>query len=159
MPVLHKYLLEPVSKGGFRDKIIDGVLEILKSVLESTCDYETFMDAVNSKLRDRFGSAADGSYTLVTGLRKNLFLMIRGMERKDQFGGRIIGSIKVKAKFQGVRSLQDLAAYQVSCCVPSRNNLEELPIPPLVERVVVKFIDSKMHKKLYHLNSMQIYES
>ena len=136
---MHKYLLEPVSTGGFSDKVIDKVFEVLRSVLESTCDIESFMDAVNSKLRDRFGSVADGSYTLVAGLTKNLFLMIRGMKRKDVFGFIIIGSIMVKAKFQGVRSLQDLAAYKVSCCVSSRSNLEELPIPPLVKKVVAKF--------------------
>eukprot|EP00092_Neocalanus_flemingeri_P018430 GFUD01019945.1.p1 GENE.GFUD01019945.1~~GFUD01019945.1.p1 ORF type:complete len:170 (+),score=39.92 GFUD01019945.1:52-561(+) len=43
----------------------------------------------------------------------------------------------VMAKIQGVRSLQDLAAYQVACS--HGTNLERLPIPKQIKEVVSKF--------------------
>ena len=146
MPVV----LEPVSTGGFDDQTTTRVFEVLRSVLESDYDIERLKYEVDLKIREHFGSVAKDSYTLVAGhgQRKNLFFMIRGMKGGSEVPRCItnyhtLGSILIMAKFQSVRSLQYLAAYQVSCCVPNRNNLEELPIPPLIRKIVENCYESK----------------
>eukprot|EP00092_Neocalanus_flemingeri_P056728 GFUD01067284.1.p1 GENE.GFUD01067284.1~~GFUD01067284.1.p1 ORF type:complete len:123 (-),score=40.59 GFUD01067284.1:3-371(-) len=84
-------------------------------------------------------------------MRKNIFIIIRFRGVKVKVEDLVAGVISplpqyndnllIKAKFQGVRSLQDLAAHQVACSI--RNNtvcLEHLPIPNLTKKVVAKFV-------------------
>eukprot|EP00092_Neocalanus_flemingeri_P036943 GFUD01040217.1.p1 GENE.GFUD01040217.1~~GFUD01040217.1.p1 ORF type:complete len:166 (-),score=35.84 GFUD01040217.1:171-668(-) len=75
--------------------------------------------------------------------QRNIFIIIGGVRLRQgrQYSPMTVTSIK--AKYQGVRSLQDLAAHQVACSI--RNSivsLEQLPIPSLTKKVVGKFVDT-----------------
>eukprot|EP00092_Neocalanus_flemingeri_P091874 GFUD01116563.1.p1 GENE.GFUD01116563.1~~GFUD01116563.1.p1 ORF type:complete len:188 (+),score=40.58 GFUD01116563.1:29-565(+) len=138
MQKVQKYLLESVKTGGLDEKTISEVLEALQTVLDSVYELERFSAVVDQMLADRFG---DEVSTRVTVLRRNIFIFLRGVRtsRGRQESPRT--AIMIKAKYQGVRSLQDLAAHQVACSIRnSPVSLEQLPIPSLTKKVVGKFV-------------------
>ena len=137
MSALQQYVLDPVSTGNLDDHTIDVVMKIIRTCLESSYDLEGFKVEFNNKLTE--GSLDwDGVGVLegVAGIGRNLFLKINWFRSVGNY------NILVWAKFHSVRSLQDLAAYQVACSIKSRTNLEQLPVPPLVKRIVGKFMET-----------------
>eukprot|EP00092_Neocalanus_flemingeri_P029125 GFUD01031613.1.p1 GENE.GFUD01031613.1~~GFUD01031613.1.p1 ORF type:complete len:181 (+),score=56.78 GFUD01031613.1:54-596(+) len=151
MQTVHQYVLEPVKTGNLEETAIAQLLEVIQTVLGSVNDLERFSVVVERMLAERFSDYNIG--TRVAGMRKNIFIMIRFRGVKVKVEDLVAGVISplpqyndnllIKAKFQGVRSLQDLAAHQVACSI--RNNmtcLEHLPIPNLTKKVVAKFVET-----------------
>eukprot|EP00092_Neocalanus_flemingeri_P104407 GFUD01133729.1.p1 GENE.GFUD01133729.1~~GFUD01133729.1.p1 ORF type:complete len:173 (-),score=38.09 GFUD01133729.1:27-545(-) len=157
MPALQQYVLEPMSTGDYDEGTIADVFEVLETVLSSVSDKANFPAVVKIKMNERFG---DGVNTGVAGLGtdgKNLWIRISGVRGANdvEVGGRWhkkkeenLGNrerfiqtlpynfvMTIMAKIRGVRSLQDLAAYQVACSPGT--NLEKLP--KLIKKVVSKF--------------------
>eukprot|EP00092_Neocalanus_flemingeri_P023543 GFUD01025531.1.p1 GENE.GFUD01025531.1~~GFUD01025531.1.p1 ORF type:complete len:137 (-),score=36.48 GFUD01025531.1:96-506(-) len=133
MQALQQYVLDPVKTGDLDDVTLAEVFKVLETTLESVYDLERFPVAVKRKIIEKFG---DTVATGVAEIGKNIFIRIRGVQRYNV-------DILIVAKFQGIRSLQDLAAHQVACTI--RNNLvslEQLPIPKSTKRVVAKFIET-----------------
>eukprot|EP00092_Neocalanus_flemingeri_P108686 GFUD01139592.1.p1 GENE.GFUD01139592.1~~GFUD01139592.1.p1 ORF type:complete len:162 (-),score=33.32 GFUD01139592.1:150-635(-) len=131
---LQQYVLERVKTGDLdSNKTLDEVFKVLETTIESVYYMERFPAVVKRKIFEKFGD------TVAIGLAeigKNIFIRIRGVQRYNV-------DILIVAKFQGIRSLQDLAAHQVACTI--RNNLvslEQLPIPKSTKRVVAKFIET-----------------
>ena len=134
MSVLQHYVLAHFSTANFDDHTVDEVIEILRDCLESSYDFEGFSVRANRKLKECSG---DGVVEVVgvAEIGRTLFFMI---EWSREVAGR--HKMMVRAKFHSVRSLQDIAAYRVASCVKSRTNIEQLPVPVLVKRVVGKFL-------------------
>ena len=158
--ILQQYVLEANSTGDYDDYTVAEILKVLNTVLESVYDLETFPFAVKKKLVEIFGERVD---TGVASIGKNLFIKIRGVtganmvqvdgyRYKEKEGVKVedLGmfeklslrnyneNLLVMAKFQSVRSLQDIAAYQVACSL--RNSQEQIHIPYLVRKGVNKFM-------------------
>ena len=130
---LQQYVLEPVITGNLDDHTVDLVIKTVKTCLESSYDLHGFSVAVNRKLKE----SSIYEWLGVARLGRNIFMKMEGFKRP----GRNIIMIFVKFHSFRVRSLQDLAAYQVACSVKSKINLEQLPVPPLIKRIVGKFIE------------------
>eukprot|EP00092_Neocalanus_flemingeri_P051873 GFUD01060457.1.p1 GENE.GFUD01060457.1~~GFUD01060457.1.p1 ORF type:complete len:163 (-),score=43.98 GFUD01060457.1:8-496(-) len=158
MQTVHQYVLEPVKTGDLDDETVAKMLEAIQTGLGSVYDLERFSVVVERMLAERFSDYNIG--TRVAGMRKNIFIMIRFRGVKVKVEELIAGVISplpqyndnllIKAKFQGVRSLQDLAAHQVACSI--RNNLvslEQLLIPRLAKKVVTKFVETANMPLLY----------
>eukprot|EP00092_Neocalanus_flemingeri_P091877 GFUD01116566.1.p1 GENE.GFUD01116566.1~~GFUD01116566.1.p1 ORF type:complete len:137 (+),score=34.12 GFUD01116566.1:54-464(+) len=130
MQRVQKYVLEPVKTGGLDDQTVAEVLEVLQTGLDSVYELDKFSAILNRMLAEKFG---DYVYTGVAGMGKNIFILGE-IKRYD---------LMIKAKFQGVRSLQDLAAHQVACSIRnSPVSLEQLPIPSLTKKVVGKVVET-----------------
>eukprot|EP00092_Neocalanus_flemingeri_P095825 GFUD01121933.1.p1 GENE.GFUD01121933.1~~GFUD01121933.1.p1 ORF type:complete len:167 (-),score=40.44 GFUD01121933.1:107-607(-) len=133
---LQQYVLERVKTGDLDNKTLDDeeVFKVLETTIESVYYMERFPAAVKRKIFEKFGD------TVAIGLAeigKNIFIRIEGIH--CTLGYKLL----VVAKFQGIRSLQDLAAHQVACTI--RNNLvslEQLPIPKSTKKVVAKFVET-----------------
>eukprot|EP00092_Neocalanus_flemingeri_P091873 GFUD01116562.1.p1 GENE.GFUD01116562.1~~GFUD01116562.1.p1 ORF type:complete len:152 (+),score=36.97 GFUD01116562.1:54-509(+) len=143
MQTVRKYVLESVKTGGLDEKTIS---EVLQTVLDSVYELDRFSAVVDQIVADRFGEEVT---TRVTGMRKNIFIFIRALRprwaRQDnKYWYKYKGYyLQIKAKYQGVRSLQDLAAHQVACSIRnSPVSLEQLPIPSLTKEVVGKFVET-----------------
>eukprot|EP00092_Neocalanus_flemingeri_P069394 GFUD01085033.1.p1 GENE.GFUD01085033.1~~GFUD01085033.1.p1 ORF type:complete len:165 (+),score=36.17 GFUD01085033.1:50-544(+) len=163
MPSLQKYVLEPVATGGFDEETIADMLTTLETVLAPLGDPYEVPGAVEIKMRRKMiglGGVA-GFRALVIG--KNFLIKIRkvGSPNFGNWDWRMMRAVRdgaekvnleevkkymqsfpntgmiVMAKIQGVRSLQDLAAYQVACS--HGTNLERLPIPKKIKEIVSKF--------------------
>eukprot|EP00092_Neocalanus_flemingeri_P087801 GFUD01110864.1.p1 GENE.GFUD01110864.1~~GFUD01110864.1.p1 ORF type:complete len:179 (-),score=38.59 GFUD01110864.1:21-557(-) len=164
MPSLQQYVLEPVATGGVDEETIADILTTLETVLAPLGDpYKVpGSGAVEIKMMRKMieglGGVA-GYRALVIG--KNFLFKIRkvGSPNFGNFDWRMVRAVRdgvekgnlgevkkytqsfpntamiVMAKIQGVRSLQDLAAYQVACSPGT--NLEMLP--KLIKKVVSKF--------------------
>eukprot|EP00092_Neocalanus_flemingeri_P054713 GFUD01064473.1.p1 GENE.GFUD01064473.1~~GFUD01064473.1.p1 ORF type:complete len:175 (-),score=43.52 GFUD01064473.1:91-615(-) len=161
MQTVQKYVLEPVKTGGLDDQTVAEVLEVLQAVFDSVYEVDKFSAVVNIMLAEKFG---DYVYTGVAGMGKNIFIVISDVVMPREVmpreavmprGARaLIGlgdwydeikkyDLMVKANFQGVRSLQDLAAHQMACSIRnSPVSLEQLPIPSLTKKVVGKFVET-----------------
>eukprot|EP00092_Neocalanus_flemingeri_P096110 GFUD01122323.1.p1 GENE.GFUD01122323.1~~GFUD01122323.1.p1 ORF type:complete len:148 (+),score=44.64 GFUD01122323.1:51-494(+) len=140
MQTVQKYLLESVKTGGLDEKTISEVLEVLQTVLDSVYERERFSAVVDQMLADRFG---DEVRTRVAVMRRNILIFIRGVRLRRGRQDSPMTVTRIKAKYQGVRSLQDLAAHQVACSIRnSPVSLEQLPIPSLTKKVVGKFVET-----------------
>eukprot|EP00092_Neocalanus_flemingeri_P096167 GFUD01122390.1.p1 GENE.GFUD01122390.1~~GFUD01122390.1.p1 ORF type:complete len:168 (+),score=29.36 GFUD01122390.1:49-552(+) len=166
MPSLQKYVLEPVATGGFDEETFADILTVLETVLLPLGDpYKDPFDVrikIMRKIRECLGGVGFGVAGRVAG--KNFLISIRQVGARGfpfNFAPRLWCMIRdgvkkgnleevqkyiqsvpntfmiVMAKIQGVRSLQDLAAYQVACS--HGTNLERLPIPKKIKEVVSKF--------------------
>eukprot|EP00092_Neocalanus_flemingeri_P087800 GFUD01110863.1.p1 GENE.GFUD01110863.1~~GFUD01110863.1.p1 ORF type:complete len:167 (-),score=40.74 GFUD01110863.1:204-704(-) len=165
MPSLQQYVLEPVTTGGFDEGTMADILTALEAVLSTLGDPHKVPDTVAVELRkikERMGGVAGLEFG-VAG-KNFLFVMRRPnvlpnvldnmgsgfwSKLRDGVEKGNLGEVKkytqsfpntamiVMAKIQGVRSLQDLAAYQVACS--HGTNLERLPIPKQIKEVVSKF--------------------
>eukprot|EP00092_Neocalanus_flemingeri_P091875 GFUD01116564.1.p1 GENE.GFUD01116564.1~~GFUD01116564.1.p1 ORF type:complete len:146 (+),score=37.92 GFUD01116564.1:54-491(+) len=137
MQKVQKYVLEFVTIGGLDETTLSEVLKVLQTALDSVYELERLSAVVDQMLADRFGATA--VVVMVVGMRRSIFICIRGVRcgmRWDEYQNII-------AKFQGVRSLQDLAAHQVACSIRnSPVSLEQLPIPRLTKKVVGKFVET-----------------
>eukprot|EP00092_Neocalanus_flemingeri_P040525 GFUD01044131.1.p1 GENE.GFUD01044131.1~~GFUD01044131.1.p1 ORF type:complete len:157 (+),score=41.66 GFUD01044131.1:54-524(+) len=150
MQTVHQYVLEPVKTGDLDDETVAKMLEAIQTGLGSVYDLERFSVVVEKMIVERFGDYDVG--TRVAGMRKNIFIMIRirgvkwkvkNLEDAKRPLPQYNDDLLIKAKYQSVRSLQDLAAHQVACSI--RNNLvslEQLPIPSLTKKVVTKFVET-----------------
>eukprot|EP00092_Neocalanus_flemingeri_P023545 GFUD01025533.1.p1 GENE.GFUD01025533.1~~GFUD01025533.1.p1 ORF type:complete len:124 (-),score=17.37 GFUD01025533.1:145-516(-) len=122
MVTVHRYVLETASTNMATVSNMAKVLEILETALDSVYDLKRLPDVLRRMLGGRVG------ISLTT--RKTIYIVS-------------IGRFVIKAKFQGIRSLQDLAAIQVARSI--RNNLvslEQLPITNVTKKVVTKFIET-----------------
>eukprot|EP00092_Neocalanus_flemingeri_P051392 GFUD01059757.1.p1 GENE.GFUD01059757.1~~GFUD01059757.1.p1 ORF type:complete len:162 (-),score=36.06 GFUD01059757.1:20-505(-) len=160
MPSLQQYVLEPVTTGGYDEGTIADILTALEAVLSSLGDPHKVPDTVAVELR-KIKERLGGEAGLTFGVAGKNFLFyisrVRGPEgtcsrfwsvnSKDDVEKGNLGDwnleflpntvMIVMAKIQGVRSLQDLAAYQVACS--HGTNLERLLIPKKIKEVVSKF--------------------
>eukprot|EP00092_Neocalanus_flemingeri_P051872 GFUD01060455.1.p1 GENE.GFUD01060455.1~~GFUD01060455.1.p1 ORF type:complete len:155 (-),score=32.83 GFUD01060455.1:91-555(-) len=139
MQTVQKYVLESVKTwnenayltkiGGLDEQTISEVLEVLQTALGSVYELERFSAVVDQMFADRFGDEVR-TRVAVMSQRNILILLVRP-------------TVKITAKYQGVRSLQDLAAHQVACSIRnSPVSLEQLPIPRLTKKVVGKFVET-----------------
>eukprot|EP00092_Neocalanus_flemingeri_P096168 GFUD01122391.1.p1 GENE.GFUD01122391.1~~GFUD01122391.1.p1 ORF type:complete len:162 (+),score=38.78 GFUD01122391.1:49-534(+) len=160
MPSLQQYVLEPVTTGGFDEGTIADILTALEAVLSTLGDPHKVPDTVVVELR-KIKECLGGEAGLTFGVAGKNFLFyisrVMGPEgacsrfwsvnsKDDVKKGNLRDwnleflpntVMIVMAKIQGVRSLQDLAAYQVACS--HGTNLERLPIPKKIKEVVSKF--------------------
>eukprot|EP00092_Neocalanus_flemingeri_P039752 GFUD01043291.1.p1 GENE.GFUD01043291.1~~GFUD01043291.1.p1 ORF type:complete len:170 (+),score=45.55 GFUD01043291.1:49-558(+) len=165
MPPLQQYVLDPLFTGDYDEQTIAEICMVIETALSSLSDAERFKELVKRKMNERF----DGVRTLVDVVRSRrdgkiikFFISIMGVRGANmvEVGGswrKITDGMKKEnlkddekqkllpynrffvgfAGPQGVRSLQDLAAYQVAESYGT--NLEMLPIPKLLKKVVSKF--------------------
>eukprot|EP00092_Neocalanus_flemingeri_P087804 GFUD01110867.1.p1 GENE.GFUD01110867.1~~GFUD01110867.1.p1 ORF type:complete len:179 (-),score=43.75 GFUD01110867.1:21-557(-) len=164
MPSLQQYVLEPLTTGGFDEETIADICKELETVLSYVSDPYKVPAAVERKMmrkkRECLGGVA--AFALRVAGKNFLFVMRRPnvlpnvldnmgsgfwSKLRDGVEKGNLGEVKkytqsfpntamiVMAKIQGVRSLQDLAAYQVACSPGT--NLEMLP--KLIKKVVSKF--------------------
>eukprot|EP00092_Neocalanus_flemingeri_P039753 GFUD01043292.1.p1 GENE.GFUD01043292.1~~GFUD01043292.1.p1 ORF type:complete len:165 (+),score=45.51 GFUD01043292.1:49-543(+) len=160
MPPLQQYVLEPDTTGDYDEKTVAEICKVIETALSSLGDAERFGELLKRKMNERF----DGVRTRVDGNGKicDFIISIRGVRGANmvEVGGswrKMTDGMKKEnlnddekqkllpyndwfvgfAGIQGVRSLQDLAAYQVAESYGT--NLEMLPIPKLLKKVVSKF--------------------
>eukprot|EP00092_Neocalanus_flemingeri_P040526 GFUD01044132.1.p1 GENE.GFUD01044132.1~~GFUD01044132.1.p1 ORF type:complete len:163 (-),score=32.52 GFUD01044132.1:161-649(-) len=132
---LQQYVLERVKTGDLdSNKTLDEVFKVLETTIESVYYMERFPAVVKRKIFEKFGDTVAIGFAEIG---KNIFIRIEGIH--CTLGYKLL----VVAKFQGICSLQDLAAHQVACTI--RNNLvslEQLPIPKSTKSVVAKFVET-----------------
>eukprot|EP00092_Neocalanus_flemingeri_P041033 GFUD01044677.1.p1 GENE.GFUD01044677.1~~GFUD01044677.1.p1 ORF type:complete len:153 (+),score=29.52 GFUD01044677.1:146-604(+) len=134
MPVLQKYVLEPRMTGDFDKATIEKLLTALEDVLDVVVAKDTFQATLRIKLEECFGHYVS---TLINSSGNNLWILMTAYKGVWSTSGTIL----VLARFHSVRSLQDLAAYQVARSV-SENNLEKLPIPKTVKARVARLLQT-----------------
>eukprot|EP00092_Neocalanus_flemingeri_P096111 GFUD01122324.1.p1 GENE.GFUD01122324.1~~GFUD01122324.1.p1 ORF type:complete len:151 (+),score=43.27 GFUD01122324.1:51-503(+) len=143
MQTVQKYVLESVKTGGLNEKTISEVLEVLQTVLDSVYELERFLAVVDQMLADRFGDEVRTRVAVTVIRPRIIFIFIRGVRPRRGRQDSPMTVTRIKAKYQGVRSLQDLAAHQVACSIRnSPVSLEQLPIPSLTKKVVGKFVET-----------------
>eukprot|EP00092_Neocalanus_flemingeri_P054712 GFUD01064472.1.p1 GENE.GFUD01064472.1~~GFUD01064472.1.p1 ORF type:complete len:157 (-),score=36.59 GFUD01064472.1:61-531(-) len=139
MQTVQKYLLECVKTGGLDEKTISEVLEVLQTVLDSVYEVERFSAVVDQMLADRFGDEVITRVRVDVMSQRNIWIVIGGVRLTTG----LMTVTSIRAKYQGVRSLQDLAAHQVACSIRnSPVSLEQLHIPSLTKKVVGKFVET-----------------
>eukprot|EP00092_Neocalanus_flemingeri_P106986 GFUD01137296.1.p1 GENE.GFUD01137296.1~~GFUD01137296.1.p1 ORF type:complete len:152 (-),score=6.65 GFUD01137296.1:126-581(-) len=148
MGTVHRYVLEPVRTSGLDVKTIAEVLEVIETALGSVYDFERLSVVLERML---------GCHVMISvvGMRDTNDLMVSGLgfwkrpvptitiKCRNLALWNTMTPLHIKAKFQGVRSLQDLTAHHVACSI--RNNLvslEQLPITIVTKKVVTKFIET-----------------
>eukprot|EP00092_Neocalanus_flemingeri_P007764 GFUD01008383.1.p1 GENE.GFUD01008383.1~~GFUD01008383.1.p1 ORF type:complete len:169 (+),score=47.27 GFUD01008383.1:361-867(+) len=164
MPALQQYVLVPINTGDYDEKTIADICKVIETVLFSLSDLETFPAVVKRKMTEKYGKVSIGVAGIGINRKiKNYYIRIggvRGGENMVEIHGHWLKLkegmkkenltdnekktllpydhvLMVMAKIQGVRPLQDLAAYQVA--KSHGTNLEMLQIPNLLKEVVSKF--------------------
>ena len=165
MSALRSFEVVAVERGDLDVDTIEEVIQVIQSVVES-CDPKSFPRVLRSKLMNRYD---EGVYAGVAEIGKNIFIKMRGIRgrmarlveghwfkveegMKDEYltlahtfsAGLPYynDAILVRMKATGSQTLVDLAANQVASLVQNRDNVEQLQIPTVLKKAVIKWKDN-----------------
>ena len=166
MSPLQSFEVVAVERGDLDVDTIEEVIKVIQAVVKS-CDPKSFPRVLRSKLMNRYD---EGVYAGVAEIGKNIFIKMRGIRgrmarlveghwfkveegMKDEYVTTIAHTfsaglthyndvILVRVKATGSRTLVDLAVYQVASLVQNRDNVEQLQIPNVLKKAVIKWKDN-----------------
>ena len=165
MSALQCFEVVVVERGDLDDESIEEVIQVIKSAVES-CDLKSFPHVLRDKLMSRYD---EGVYAGVAEIGKNIFIKMRGIRGRrarlvEGYWFKVEEGMKdehftlahtfsaglpyyndvilVKVRATGSHTLVDLAAYQVASLVQNRDNVEQLQIPTVLKKAVIKWKDN-----------------